>query len=222
MHGLIQMDGFEDEGAGVGGTRGEDRPLALAPGAGADSSDEERRARRDRRAVAALKRGEQDALHYLYVRYRSETISVVRGIVRDDYECEDIVQSVFTKLPRVIARYEPRDVPFAAWLARVARNAALDHLRSHRVVPVEEVRLADRGSRAIARDRLEALRAAMAELPRDQRMVIGMRHIAGMTPGEIAERLGKSEPAVHGLHHRGRLALRAKLVDLEAAPTTAA
>lgn len=182
----------------------------------------EETSRRDRRAVIALKSGQTDALHYLYVRYHEDVIGVIRGIVRDYHEAEDIAQSVFAKLPRVIGRYEQREVPFAAWITRVARNAALDHLRSRRQIPVEEVRIADTGGDQIALERSRALQSALERLPTDQRVVIAMRHIAGMTPGEIAERLGKSEPAIHGLHHRGRVALREMLVEAEVAPTTAA
>jgi RNA polymerase sigma-70 factor (ECF subfamily) len=43
-----------------------------------------------------------------------------------------------------------------------------------------------------------------------------------MAPGEIAAKLGKSEPSIHGLHHRGRAALKDALVDLGVSPTTAA
>ena len=42
---------------------------------------------------------------------------------------------MFAKLIGAIARYEQREAPFAAWLMRVARNAALDHLRGRRHVP---------------------------------------------------------------------------------------
>ena len=48
-----------------------------------------------------------------------------------------------------------------------------------------------------------------------------LRHIAGLSPSEIAERLGKSEGSIHGLHHRGRGALQAALRELDAAPITA-
>jgi Sigma-70, region 4 len=64
--------------------------------------------------------------------------------------------------------------------------------------------------------------AALEGLPEDQREVLVLRHIAGLTPGEIALRLGKSEAAVHGLHHRGRASLRVALSELGAAPVTAA
>jgi RNA polymerase sigma-70 factor (ECF subfamily) len=48
-----------------------------------------------------------------------------------------------------------------------------------------------------------------------------LRHIAGLSPSEIADRLGKSESSIHGLHHRGRGALKAALRELDAAPITA-
>src|SRR3712207_9287355 len=64
----------------------------------------------------------------------------VRSIVRDEHEAEDITQHVFTKLLTVLPRYEQRDVPFSAWILRVARNVALDHLRSRRPTPTEDPR----------------------------------------------------------------------------------
>jgi RNA polymerase sigma-70 factor (ECF subfamily) len=73
---------------------------------------------------------------------------------------------------------------------------------------------------AAERDLPEALRCALAGLPADQREVVVLRHLLGLSPGEIARRLGKSEGAVHGLHHRGRRSLKAALADLGAAPAT--
>jgi RNA polymerase sigma-70 factor (ECF subfamily) len=52
--------------------------------------------------------------------------------------------------------------------------------------------------------------------------VIVLRHVAGYSPSEIAERLGKSEDSIHGLHHRGRRALKQSLKRLGAVPVTAA
>jgi RNA polymerase sigma-70 factor, ECF subfamily len=51
--------------------------------------------------------------------------------------------------------------------------------------------------------------------------VLVLRHIAGLSPSEIAERIGKTESSVHGLHHRGRGALQETLRELEAAPVIA-
>jgi RNA polymerase sigma-70 factor (ECF subfamily) len=47
-----------------------------------------------------------------------------------------------------------------------------------------------------------------------------MRHVIGLSPGEIAERLGRTEASIHGLHHRGRRTLRGALLELDAVPAT--
>ena len=70
-------------------------------------------------------------------------------------------------------------------------------------------------------ERMYDLREALAVLPRDQREVLVLRHFAGLSPGEIAQRTGRTEGSVHGLHHRGRRALTAELSRRGAAPATA-
>ena len=174
-----------------------------------------------RKAVARAQAGDPEGLHYLYVRYADDVLRYVTSFVRDTHEAEDITQNVFAKLMTAIKRYERREVPFDAWILRVARNAALDHLRAKRAIPTEEVRLADTGSAQTGIDRGRALRQALEELPEDQREVLVLRHIVGLSPVEIAGTLDKTESSVHGLHHRGRRSLRASLVELEAAPVVA-
>jgi RNA polymerase sigma-70 factor (ECF subfamily) len=170
-------------------------------------------------AIAAAQRGEGDGVRYLYVRFADEVYGFVRSIIRDEHEAEDVTQQIFANLPGRIARYEQRAVPFKAWLLRVARNAALDALRGRRSTPAEEVFSVeqpsdDRGLGA-------ALSTALGTLPPDQREVIVLRHVVGLSPGEIARRLDKSEGAIHGLHHRGRRALKLELRQLGATPSTA-
>jgi RNA polymerase sigma-70 factor, ECF subfamily len=172
-------------------------------------------------AVEGAKCGDMSALHFLYVRFADDVCAYVRSIVRDPHAAEDITQVVFTKLMKAIHKYERRDVPFAAWIIRVARNVALDHIRATRQIPLAEVRTSDDGGEQVGFERALCLREALERLPEDQREVLVLRHVAGLSPGEIAERLGKTEASIHGLHHRGRGALRAALQELEAAPVTA-
>jgi len=174
-----------------------------------------------REAVARAKAGDREGLHYLYVRYADDVLRYVTGLIRDHHEAEDITQNVFAKLMTAINKYEERAVPFDAWILRVARNAALDHLRARRAIPTEEVRLTDTGRAQTALDRGQALRQALEDLPEDQREVLVLRHIIGLSPVEIADTLDKSESSVHGLHHRGRRSLRANLIELDAAPVVA-
>jgi RNA polymerase sigma-70 factor (ECF subfamily) len=152
------------------------------------------------------------------VRFAPDVQRFVNSIVRDYHEAEDITQNVFAKLMRQIGKYEQREAPFAAWIMRVARNAALDSMRSKRAIPTEEVRVTDGGQAQIGADRGRDLREALQQLPDDQREVLVLRHIVGFSPIEIAETLGKTESSVHGLHHRGRRTLRANLVTLGADP----
>jgi RNA polymerase sigma-70 factor, ECF subfamily len=174
-----------------------------------------------RGAVTRAKAGDTEGLHYLYVRYADDVLRFVNGLVRDHHEAEDITQNVFAKLITAIHKYEPREVPFAAWILRVSRNMALDHLRARRQIPFEEVRTTDEGHEQVGFDRSQSLREAFHRLPQDQREVLVLRHIAGLSPTEIARRIGKTESSVHGLHHRGRGALQAALRELEAAPVIA-
>jgi|SRR5689334_4486176 len=173
------------------------------------------------RAVSRAKQGDNDAVRYLYVRYSGNVYGYARSIIRDEHEAEDVTQQVFAKVMRAIAKYEQRDVPFSAWILRITHNLAIDHLRRLRAVPCEEVRSVDDvDDEGVNQQRARCLKEALETLPAEQRQVLVLRHVVGMTPGEIAERLGKSEGSIHGLHHRGRGAVKAALVELGAAPTT--
>jgi RNA polymerase sigma-70 factor (ECF subfamily) len=173
----------------------------------------------EQRAVARAKDGDWDAIHFLYVRYSEDVRVYVRSIVKDHHDAEDITQTIFARLITAIRKYETRDVGFASWLMRVARNSALDHVRAKRQIPVEEVQVHDSGGYHNA-ERLHSLREAFEQLPHEQRTVLVMRHVVGLSPAEIAQRLNKSEGSIHGLHHRGRKALQATLREMQAAPVS--
>jgi RNA polymerase sigma-70 factor (ECF subfamily) len=174
-------------------------------------------------AVVRAKQGDREALRYLYVHYADHVYGYVASIVRDEHEAEDVTQHLFAKLMTALPKYEPRSVPFSAWILRVARNVAVDHMRQRRAILSDEVRELDTHAEDDDASRMRSLglRDALATLPEDQRQVIVMRHLVGLTPGEIAGRLGRTEPSIHGLHHRGRGALRSALSEMECAPTIA-
>jgi RNA polymerase sigma-70 factor (ECF subfamily) len=170
------------------------------------------------RAVSRAQAGDREALGWLYVRYAENVYGYVGSIVRDPHDAEDVTQQVFAKLLVNLSKYEERETPFFSWILAVARNAALDHMRRRRAIPCAEVR--DPGSAAHESDALTAVsvRDALAALPAEQREVVVLRHVVGLSPPEIAARLGRSESSVHGLHHRGRSAVCATLAEVGAAP----
>src|SRR5918911_2284286 len=138
-------------------------------------------------AIRRAKEGDQEALRFLYVRYADNVYGYVTSIVRDEHEAEDITQQVFTKLITHLPRYEQRDVPFSAWILRVARNVAVDHLRARRPTPTEEPRPTGARADPTAAECGRSLRQALKALPDDQRTVVVMRHVFGLSPTEIAQ-----------------------------------
>ena len=83
------------------------------------------------------------------------------------------------------------------------------------------MRVTDHGGAQLGAERGADLRHALEQLPEDQREVLVLRHIVGLSPVEIASTLGRSESSVHGLHHRGRRTLQSSLTELGAAPVVA-
>jgi RNA polymerase sigma-70 factor, ECF subfamily len=160
------------------------------------------------------------AVAELYERHSRGIYGYIRSIVGDAHEAEDITQQVFLKLITASTTSNRRPTHLSAWLLRVARNAALDSLRSKKrtllrdpqrwtpagVAPDEEVR--------------RSLEEALALLSSGQRDVLLLREVLGLTPHEAAQLLGKSDGAVHMLHHRARRALCAQLVGCGSAPST--
>ncbi|MEA2390429.1 MAG: hypothetical protein QOK31_538 [Solirubrobacteraceae bacterium] len=172
-------------------------------------------------AIARAKAGDREAVRYIYLRFADNVYGYARSIVRDEHEAEDVTQQVFARLMTALARYEQRAVPFSAWLLRITHNAAIDHMR-RRLNVCEEPAGHEEGACPRDGELVLGLRAALEELPDVQRQVVVMRHVGGYSPGEIATALDRSEDAVHGLHHRGRRALKEALTRAGAAPMTSA
>lgn len=183
---------------------------------------EERNSRLVSLAIERAREGDREALGFLYARYADNVYGYVLSIVRNHHQAEDITQQVFAKLVRAIAKYEERDVSFLAWIVRVARNVAVDFIRAERHIPVEEVRQVDSGVpwEQLLDGRTQELRDAFAALPQSQREVVVLRHFGGYSPSEIAKLTGRSEGAIHGLHHRGRRTLAAELASRGLGPAT--
>ena len=173
-------------------------------------------------AVARAQEGDGDAIRVIYLRYKDNVYGYVLSFVRDEHEAEDITQHVFLKLISVIHKYRAQEVPFTSWLLRVARNVALDHIRRRRSLLCEEVYDATHPSNQLGDDRRRGLAQALGALPEEQRNVIVLRHLVGLTPGEIATRMGRTESSIHGLHHRARKTLKSELMAIDCGPSARA
>jgi RNA polymerase sigma-70 factor (ECF subfamily) len=172
------------------------------------------------RAVRRARRGDADALGYLYRQYAPGVFSYVRRILRNDYDAQDVTQQVFVKLATSLDKYDPQRADFSAWILRMAHNAAVDHLRKHRLTLLSDpVETQDEAEESGPDDR-RSLREAFRTLSGAQRDVLLLREVVGLTPREVAMRLGKSQAAVNTCHHRARLAAVRSLISLGSTPTT--
>jgi RNA polymerase sigma-70 factor (ECF subfamily) len=171
-------------------------------------------------AVARAKEGDPHAFHFLYVRFADEVSECVRSIVPDADAADDISRSIFGRLLTELHQYQPREMPFNAWILRVARNAALADVDGYGEVPAPQIAVEDRSAETDL-ERQRPLREALRRLPGAQSRVLLLRHIAGLSPNEIAERLGTTEASVQRLYHRGQQSLRAAVSDGDAVTLSA-
>ena len=144
-----------------------------------------------------------------------------RVLLRDRTEAEDAAQQTFlSAYEALLTGAEPREP--AAWLAAIARNECRRRLlRSGRQRPLvldEDLeRPGDVEQDAGDRAEIEALCAALAELPTEQRQAVLLREFYGLSYAEIATALATTVPAVESLLHRTRRRLQTTLRPQRAA-----
>ena len=139
-----------------------------------------------------------------------------RLLLRDADEAEDAAQQVFLSAHRsMLSGTEPRDP--AAWLGTIARNECHTRIRERMATPLALV-VDDRdalvpGVEQVAGERAEiqALCAALAELPQQQREAIVLREFYGLSYEEVRAALDLSDGAVESLLFRARKRLQAEL-----------
>jgi RNA polymerase sigma-70 factor (ECF subfamily) len=123
-------------------------------------------------------------------------VAVAYSVVADHQLAEDAAQEAFAKA-LVGLRKLKKPGRFASWLAQICRNTAVDMVRARaRAVPVQDIE--DLGEIAPERDDLEAVREAIAELPRAERELITLRYYNRLSYEQISDVLGISPAAVNG------------------------
>jgi RNA polymerase sigma-70 factor (ECF subfamily) len=152
--------------------------------------------------VAAAK-SDSASFGALYERYLPQVYRYLVTRASSPEEAADLTQAVFLKAYDGLARYKPGKAPFAAWLFRIARNAAIDsHRRERPVVPWErapelESEAGSSGEDSVLRaERLRELRGLLAELEPEKRDLLALRYAGGLTSTEIASLVGKKPEAV--------------------------
>ena len=175
----------------------------------------------ERSLVQRAQQCDQEAFGELYERYFDKIYRYIALKIGDKFEAEDMTQQVFLKALKSIASFKWQNVPFSAWLYRIAHNQIVDHLRRHSrrpTGPLEEAVLhaeepggGPQEAVEIGYD-LEQLVSATKKLTAAQREVIALRFSSELPIAEVSRIMGKSEGAVKALQHSAILALRRIMV----------
>ena len=84
------------------------------------------------RLVEEARGGDTWAFGMIFDHYHEPVYRFIASRVHRPSDAEDLTQHVFVKALEALPRYEARGVPFGGWLFRLARNAVIDHVRTHR------------------------------------------------------------------------------------------
>jgi RNA polymerase sigma-70 factor (ECF subfamily) len=168
-----------------------------------------------RRLVERAQQGDRGALEELYLLHFDRIYSYLHMSVGNRHDAEDLTTQTFVRMLEAIGRFRWREVPFSAWLFRIAHNLAMDHFRANRRVQTEEKVPEPQGAEeSSAEDQaLHSLgRAGMLELieglSAEQRQVLTLKFLYGFANSEVATILGKTEGAVKSLQHRALASLQ--------------
>jgi RNA polymerase sigma-70 factor (ECF subfamily) len=148
----------------------------------------------------------------------------------DHHLAEDIVSETFTRVIEKIDSYVQRDVPFKAWLFRIAHNLLVDHFRKRKrynsvsldavdwengpgVANPGDWGAADGGDMVDQLAEREELQRSITLLPEDQRTVFILRFVQGFELEQVATMLDKSLVSIKSLQYRAVRNLRRYLGD---------
>jgi RNA polymerase sigma-70 factor (ECF subfamily) len=180
-------------------------------------------------AIQGAQRGDSACLDRLVEHFAGRIFGFLYRMTGSRQDAEDLMQEVFVRLVRMIGVYQ-HDGRFEAWLFRIAANLARDRVRKlsrsprllalvesdaesgslSGVTSMDDLASADEPVDAglVREESVDALHAALNELPASEREVIMLRHFSQMTFKEIAEATGVPLGTALARGHRGLAKLR--------------
>ncbi len=172
--------------------------------------------------VNQAKSGNITAVGQLYDQHQPHIYRYVWSRVRHNQTAEDLTGEIFTRMVKNIPRYEITEMPFRAWLYRIAHNLVVDYFRGQDgrlpdPVPIDQAEFMREELMITTEDvidqkmTVERVEKALDYIDPAQREVVVLRFLAGLPLKEVAHSLNKSIPAVKSLQHRGLTALRVAL-----------
>jgi RNA polymerase sigma-70 factor (ECF subfamily) len=188
-------------------------------------------ATRDADDLALLERmrgGDEAALATLYDRWSDRINSLAVHLLRDARDAEDIVEETFWQAWRSAARYDAARGSVGSWLLTICRSRALDRIRARRRRP-EDTTLddvpetaapgVDAADAVVSDETGRIVRAALGELPLEQRQALELAYFGGLSQTEIAEKTGQPLGTIKTRMRLAMNKLRERLAPMNEART---
>jgi RNA polymerase sigma-70 factor, ECF subfamily len=147
--------------------------------------------------VALLQQQDRKGFEYLYDRYSAALYGVVVRIVRSEELAEDVIQEAFVKVWKNIASYEKTKGTLFTWMLNVARNTAIDKIRSQefkqqsKIQDVEQnVGIVDKQAHTQLETDHIGLEKYVDQLKPEHRLIVEYLYFKGYTQSELSEELG--------------------------------
>lgn len=179
--------------------------------------------------IQKLRNRDADALFFLYNEYRDRVFAVVRRIVRDEWDADEVTQDVFWTVHRKIDLFR-EDSALWSWMYRIAVNAAKMKVRKYKrfPIPMEEDVLRDMHAKEEGGDDtipgpeekfeskrlIEQMESYLAEVSEVNRQLYVDMEINGLAKEEVAAKLDLTVPAVKTRLHRVRVGMRDHIAGL--------
>jgi RNA polymerase sigma-70 factor (ECF subfamily) len=170
----------------------------------------------DAELVRRAQKDESEAIGVLFDRHHMRIYRYIRARIFDTQTAHDITGEVFLRMVANIHTFQPRGVPFTAWLYRITRNYLADFIQKEsrmKIVPLAEgfnASHADVNPVAVIEQKLEteALLEALNHLDNIQRDVLILRFLVGLSLQETADSLDKTVAAVKSIQFRSLKAMK--------------
>jgi RNA polymerase sigma-70 factor (ECF subfamily) len=159
--------------------------------------------------------GDLDAFRVLVRRHEGPLHGLIRNLIPDAHEAEDVAQDVFLTAYRRLASYDPGRAAFSTWLLTIARNKCLNAFKRRRPVPLDGLP-ESAGGRPPERELAEAewfrlLDRALEALPFEQKTAFVLAEIQGLSLDEVGRVEGVPVGTVKSRLSRAKAKLRSLL-----------
>lgn len=146
--------------------------------------------------VIMLRQQDRQGFEYLYDRYSAALYGVVLRIVRTEAIAEDVVQEAFVKIWKNFAAYEKKKGTLFTWMLNVARNAAIDKIRSQDYRQQAQIQDVEQNVSTIERQTSVEMEVNhigfdkfVAQLKPEHQTLVDYLYFKGYTQSEVAEEL---------------------------------